>query len=254
VGIDVACARFKRLPICFAALNGKRLEPLSLPDALAAKIPVGSGNIEIQEASPFNSTAAALVDALDEIAKEQDWRIARVAMDAPAAPPRTGERASEVALRKLGLASFQTPDVSRWIEVKSACRGHLEAHRPLAHLPHANKVWMLYGFEIFNALRAKSAIEAIEVYPYAIVRALVPACPHKSSLEGYRRQLEAVAAATGWTGADLQEVLSRAVPGRIHDRLDAFMSAWVASLDGQQRRAYGNENDRDDAIWVALTR
>ena len=39
-------------------------------------------------------------------------------------------------------------------------------------MPHANKIWMLYGFAIFKAVRANRH-EVIEVYPYAIVRALL---------------------------------------------------------------------------------
>jgi hypothetical protein len=38
--------------------------------------------------------------------------------------------------------------------------------------------------------------------------------------------------------------------GTNHDRLDAFMAAWVASLPKRRRRAIGNEDDPDDAIWV----
>jgi predicted nuclease with RNAse H fold len=109
---------------------------------------------------------------------------------------------------------------------------------------------MLYGFEIFKALRARCTSEVIEVYPYAIVHALLRKCPHKSTPDGYRRQVEALANETGWSWDDLKRALGRAVPGTKHDKLDAFMAAWVASLAPQRRRAYGNEKDPDDAIWV----
>ena len=36
--------------------------------------------------------------------------------------------------------------------------------------------------------------------------------------------------------------------GSTHDRLDAFLSAWVASLDEKDRKAFGTPPD--DAIWV----
>jgi Protein of unknown function (DUF429) len=99
-------------------------------------------------------------------------------------------------------------------------------------------------------LRARGICEIIEVYPYAIVRALLSECSHKSTPEGYQRQLEALARTTGWKGHDLECALRRAVTGTRHDRLDAYMAAWVASLDTQDRRAYGNEWDPNDAIWV----
>lgn len=147
------------------------------------------------------------------------------------------------------LSSFQTPDEERWRQVFRTCREHLGRGGALSRMPHANQIWMLYGFELFEALRAIGH-EVIEVYPYAIVRALLPECPHKRTAEGYRRQLELVAAATNWSPLDLERALKRSVPGTKDDRLDAFMAAWVAGLSKHERRAYGNENDPDDAIWV----
>jgi hypothetical protein len=40
--------------------------------------------------------------------------------------------------------------------------------------------------------------------------------------------------------------------GTNHDRLDAFMAAWVASMDRMQRRAHGIETDPNDAAWVPI--
>jgi predicted nuclease with RNAse H fold len=250
VGIDVACAKRKRLPICFAAYEDTRLEPLLIPLELAKKFPVGRGNVEIMQDAPFRREAAALTDALNHVCTERGWSIMRIAIDAPAAPPGTGIRASEQALRESGLSSFQTPNAGGWNRLRQDCREHFRVGGPLNRLPHANKIWMLYGFEIFKALRARSTSEVIEVYPYAIVHALLRKCPHKSTPEGYWRQLETLAIATGWNCNDLECALGRAVPGTRHDKLDAFMAAWVASLAPQSRRAYGNEKDPDDAIWV----
>jgi predicted nuclease with RNAse H fold len=250
VGIDVACAKRKRLPICFAAYEGSRLEPLLIPLELAEKFPVGRGNVEIAQDAPFRREAAALTDALNHVCMAQGWSIMRIAIDAPAAPPATGIRASEQALRDSGLSSFQTPNVEGWNRLRQDCRKHLRVEGPLNRLPHANKIWMLYGFEIFKALRAGCTGEVIEVYPYAIVHALLRECPHKSTPEGYRRQVETLANETGWNWNDLEYALGRAVPGTKHDKLDAFMAAWIASLAPQSRRAYGNEKNPDDAIWV----
>jgi predicted nuclease with RNAse H fold len=121
---------------------------------------------------------------------------------------------------------------------------------PLNRIPHANKIWMLYGFEIFKALRKTGGYEVIEVYPYAIVKTLLTDPPSKKTPDGYRCQLESVAAATNWTPIDLERALKRSVPGTNRDRLDAFMAASVASLPKRRRRAIGNEDDPDDAIWV----
>ena len=228
VGIDVACAQRKRLPICVAGFRGDRLESLELPPEIARALPLGPGNIEILQDAPFRSAAVMLAGTLDRGAKKHNWEITRVAIDAPAAPPATGERVAEKALRQRGLSSFQTPDEKRWHQIFRTCREHLRRGGALSRTPHANKIWMLYGFEIFEALRAIGH-EVIEVYPYAIVRALLPECPHKRTAEGYRRQLESVAAATNWLPLDLERALRRSVPGTKDDKLDAFMAAWVAS-------------------------
>ena len=87
---------------------------------------------------------------------------------------------------------------------------------------------MLFGFELFACLKSELSTEVIEVYPFAIVRALLPACDHKSTEQGYRDQLDAVAAQTGWKPQNLEARLKVTVPGSRHDRLDAFMAAWVA--------------------------
>jgi hypothetical protein len=69
---------------------------------------------------------------------------------------------------------------------------------------------------------------------------------------GYRDQLIAVSARTGWEPRKLEVRLKATVPGSQHDQLDAFMAAWVASLAPRKRRAFGNARRPDDAIWVPL--
>jgi hypothetical protein len=97
-----------------------------------------------------------------------------------------------------------------------------------------------------NGLKA----EVIEVYPFAIIRALLPVCAHKSTEQGYRDQLIAIAARTGWEPQNLEARLKMTVPGSRHDRLDAFMAGWVASLSPEHRHALGDAQQPDDAIWV----
>jgi hypothetical protein len=111
---------------------------------------------------------------------------------------------------------------------------------------------MLFGFELFASIRSGLKAEVIEVYPFAIVRALLPACQHKTTEQGYRDQLAAVAARTGWEPQKLEARLKATAPGSRHDRLDAFMAAWIASLPPERRRAFGDARRPDDAIWVPL--
>jgi predicted nuclease with RNAse H fold len=254
VGIDVACRAGKRLPLCAVATTGDRLEPLSIPATLAARIPRGRGNREITEAEPFREAALQAARAVREIAAAMDWSIERIAVDAPGAPPSAGPRASEHELGREGLSSFSTPARAAWDGIRERGSRHLDERGQLARLPHANKIWMLFGFALFESLRAELGCEVIEVYPFAIVRALLESCAHKSTEQGYRDQLTAIAAQTGWDPGELEAQLKPSVPGSRHDRLDAFMAAWVASLPADQCRAYGDPADPDDAIWVPLSR
>jgi len=191
VGIDVACAAGKRLPICVVS-GGIPLTPLMIPKHLAGLIPRGVGNREVTAAEPFHEAARDVVRAINRIAIEMGWQLKRFALDAPAGPPATSSRESEDELGRLGLSSFRTPPASAWASIRQKCANHLRVGGSAATLPYANKIWMLFGFELFACLKSDLSADAIEVYPFAIVRTLLPACEHKSTEQGYREQLAAV--------------------------------------------------------------
>ena len=251
IGIDVACGGGKKLPICVVSA-GHPLVPLAIPAHLAVLIPRGAGNKEIAAAQPFREAARGFVSTFKHIVDEMGWTVERMALDAPTAPPAKGNRSSENELARAGLSSFRTPDVSAWTDIRATCVDHLRSGGALSKLPYANKIWMLYGFELCASLKSDLATEVIEVYPFAIIRALLPACEHKSTEQGYRNQLAAVAAHTGWKPQSLEARLRAVVSGSRHDRLDAFMAAWVASLPVNARRAFGDVVQLDDAIWVPV--
>lgn len=251
LGIDVACAKGKRLPVCFARVAGTQLEPLQLPPALAQLLPRGLGNCEVRQPKPFLELAGQAVEAIKSISREMNWTIVRVAVDAPAAPARAGTRRCEAELVAAGLSVFRTPGKDEWADVIARCRTFLNSDGALARLPNANRVWMLYGFELFSALR-EAGFDTIEVYPYAIIHALLRDHPHKSTDEGYRLQLAAIAECTGWVPIALDAQLREAAVGGRHDRLDAFMASWIASLPAEKTKTYGDANDWSDAIWIPV--
>ena len=114
-----------------------------------------------------------------------------------------------------------------------------ESARGCGISPACDKIWMLFGFELFLALKGGLTAEIIEVYPFAIVRALTRTREHKSTEQGYRDQLAAVAGRTGLEPLTPEAQLKATVPGSRHDRLDAYMAAWVATLAPQRPRAFG---------------
>jgi len=224
----------------------------TIPKHLAGLIPRGVGNKEITAAAPFQEAARGVVSTINRIVGEMGWQVERIAVDAPAAPPATGSRASENELGRLGLSSFRTPAASAWVDIREKCANHLRLGGSAATLPHANKIWMRFGFELFASLKGGLRAEVIEVYPFAIVRALLPTCKHKSTEQGYRDQLDAVAARTGWgttePGSEAEGDGAWKPPRparRIHGGLGA-------SLPPEGLCAFGDAQRPDDAIWVPL--
>jgi hypothetical protein len=72
---------------------------------------------------------------------------------------------------------------------------------------------------------------------------------HKSEPGAVDEQLEAASRYTGWpTGRSGDPVLAEIAWGTPHDRLDAYLSSWVASLPPNDRAAFGWPPG--DAIWV----
>ena len=239
VGIDVACAAGKRLPI-YVVLAGQPLMPLAIPKHLGAAIPRGIGNREVTAVATFRAAALRVASSINRIVVEMGGHLERVAVDAPAAPPAANSRASENELGRLGLSSFRTSAAGAWDGILQKCVEHLGSGGSTATLPHANKIWMLFGFELFNCLKAGLGTEVIEVYPFAIVRVVLPACEHKSTGQGYRDQLIAVATPTGWKPQDLEAKLRATATGssrRIDGSLGRQLAAGTAARDRRRRAA-----------------
>ncbi len=105
---------------------------------------------------------------------------------------------------------------------------------------------MLVGFALFARLRMEW--ECLEVFPQATVALLGVGGTHKSRHEGLEAQLAAAARWTGWPDPPSTGALSTIGYGSRHDQLDAYLAAWVASLDESQREALGTPPT--DVIWV----
>lgn len=248
-GIDVAIAKGKRLPICLAQWQEGRLEPLEIRAEALPKPPRGNGNRESLKPDVVEAFTKEVVAVLDSLATAIGVSVQCIAIDAPSAPCADGleRRRAECAMDKLGYSCIPTPTAAGFTEIRANCKAHLERGGALSRLPHANQVWMLVGFALFRALRSSRTV--IEVYPHAIIRSLGVLSQHKSTPTGYADQLAAAARVTGWSNpADLHEALRRRTYGAKHDRLDAFLSAWVAALPFAELTACGE--GPDDVIWI----
>ena len=249
VGIDVAFAKKKRLPVCICVQEDKRLVPLRLKRHGLRRPPHGRGNAAALEPTVVDRFAKDVRSYIDAVAKEEAVSIARIAIDAPSDFRAEGQprRFAEVAMDGAHIKCFATPSCRQFAEIRRKAGTHLAAKKPESQLPHANQLWMLVGFALFRELAAVA--DCIEVHPQAIASELGAAKTHKSDPRGLCAQLEAASMCTGWPGTKKDEPsLDDICFGSAHDKLDAYLSAWVASLDEPDRRAFGKPPH--DAIWV----
>ena len=186
---------------------------------------------------------------LRRVEKHFDVHIVRIAIDAPSAPRRDGLtlREAEAALDREDISYIQTPGRAAFDLMPERVRQHLAGGGSEATLPCANQLWMLFGFSLFEALSG-AGWTCLEVYPQATVRILGSGQQHKSTPGAVEAQMAATARHTGWPENADESALKSVAYGSLHDRFDAYLAAWVASLPDNERRPMGTPPD--DVIWV----
>jgi hypothetical protein len=248
-GIDVAVALSKRLPVVVCVRDRGRLTPLPLAGA-ASRPPRGIGNVAVAldaAATPaFAADAAAYLHAVEA---EYGVAVRRIAIDAPRGPAPAGTlRVSEAGLAARGVPFYVTPDEAGWARVREQVRAHLATGGPAGRLPQANRLWMLAGFALFS--RLEQEWECLEAFPHATGLVLGAAGECKLTPAGHDGRLAAVAVRTGWPDPPLAGAVDGIAFGARHDKLDAYLCAWVASLDESEREGVGGPPD--DTIWLPL--
>ena len=248
IGIDLAIAKNKTLPICFCRWEQGRLLPFPV-QALLHRPPRGRGNLAVlddQRVQEFVEEAAQYISA---VASELGVRVERIGIDAPRAAreDQSRRRLSEIAMDKAGISCFTTPSTNEFNMIFEKVRQHIAEGGAESHLPHANQLWMYVGFRLFE--RLSEIAPCIEVFPQAAARAMGAGAIHKSKKGAVEKQLNEAAQYTGWPCNEGAEVsLSEIGFGNSHDRLDAYLSAWVAALPESKRVAMGSPPH--DVIWV----
>ena len=251
VGIDVAFAKRKYLPVCVCVCRDGRLIPLPLKGGPVSP-PRGSGNVASLDRTVVRRFARDAARYLRAVADWQQLEIVRIAIDAPRdyRAEDLPRRAADAAMAAAGISCFTTPSRQDFSRIRHKVEVHLNEGGSESRLPHANQLWMLAGFSLFEELGRLA--ECIEVFPQAIVRAIGAGRVHKSKAAGLRVQIAAGARHTGWSSAEeFESVLEGSGHGPKHDKLDAYLSAWVASLDEDARVAFGVPPH--DVIWIPRT-
>lgn len=248
VGIDLAVAKGKRLPVVICTWKGGRLVPEKLAE-LRFKPPRGRGNVAVLNPESVAEFCDEAANYLCACASALSIEITRIGIDAPSAPAKNGcgRRAAEKAMDRAGVSCFATPSPAEWSVIFTKVRDHLKAGGAEARLPHANQLWMVVGFQLYK--RLAEIAPCIEVFPQATVRSLNAGDIYKTSREGRRAQLSAASKRTGWPNDLLESPnINQIAFGREHDRLDAYLACWVAAVDEDARIAFGNPPD--DVIWL----
>ncbi len=252
VGIDLAIAKNKYLPIAVCTWEQGRLVPQPLR-RLSLTPPRGRGNAAILDIHSVQRFAREAVVYVTAVCDRLGLIPTRIGIDAPSGPrsPRLTRRAAETALDQAGIRCFATPSASEFEGIRAKVAHYLSEGGAEDRIPHANQLWMLVGFAVFEAFARLAP--CLEVFPQATARAMGSGQVHKSRPGAVDVQLSAAASCTGWPVCGREECrLDEIAWGPSHDQLDAYLSAWVASLEESDRVSYGRPPD--DAIWVPRIR
>jgi hypothetical protein len=248
VGIDVAFAKNKVLPVSVCVRpDGKSVDILPLRVSFG-KPPAGQGNVRALDEQVRRQFCEGVLAWVGKLEEGKRLKVRRVAIDAPSDYCRhaSGRRAAERSLDVHGISCFATPTEDEFRAKVEASRKFLADGGKANRLPNANQLWMLVGFELFRTLGQR--YECIETYPQSIVHELKCAGRHKSTEQGLQGQMDEAAKLFGVSTTEMRAKLLAMGYGSAHDRLDAFLSAWVASLDEKDRKGFGTPPD--DVIWV----
>ena len=249
IGIDVACAKGKYLPLVICSEENGRLIPLPLAN-YQTNPPRGIGNASTLHDKLNQAFADDVARYIETVCKAFHLNPVRIGIDSPLRPRDNylKRRLAEQALDKAGISCYTTPSSNDFEAIKAKGIAHLEAGKPIQNLPHAHQIFMLLGFALNE--RLSKIAECIEVYPHATVKQLGVADIHKSKGNQAELQLSAMSYYTGWpkTGDDWSQA-DNVCLGPTHDRVDAYSAAWVASLSEQDRICFGDA-EKSDAIWI----
>lgn len=247
-GIDVACAKQKRLPVSVVVRRNGIAEPLPLRKC-GILPPLGAGNRRALDQRWRSEFVEATYDYLRALEAHFGITIRRIAIDAPSDPKAEGmeRRRCERALAGDRIPYFPTPSPEEFEEIVRCARQHLDAGGRETSIPGANQLWMLVGFDLFGRLRP-GWDECLEVFPHAIAWVLKASQHRKSDAIGCAERLDAARRHTGWPRTTDLAALAGIGFGLRHDKLDAYLSAWVASLEDSEREPLGG--DPRDTIWL----
>ena len=252
IGIDVSCAKKKRCPISICVKKDGKLVPL----LLAKKMPLpprGFGNAATLIEENNIAYALAIKNYIVDVCRVHNLTPARIAIDAPLLPKGNNlkRRIAERELDSLKINYYATPSQSEFESIINRGKLHLKEGGEVNRLPHSMQIFMLAGFAIYQAV--KNIASCIEVFPHATAKLLGTASKHKTKENQAYVQLHAMSKYTGWPCLeDEWKTVKDICSGDLHDKVDAYSAAWVASLDVEQHLVLGEPIVNDAIILPRL--
>jgi hypothetical protein len=164
VGIDVAIAKRKRLPISICHWVDGKCVPLPLR-RLGTQPPAGRGYAAVLDKNAIGEFVDETAFYLEKVCERLGVYIHRIGIDAPSAPrpPLISRREAECAMDREGISCFATPSGEDFVGILEKVRRHLSTGGAESRIPHANQLWMLVGFQLFE--RLAQIAPCLEVYP-----------------------------------------------------------------------------------------
>src|SRR5690606_25302001 len=212
--------------------------------------PYGHGNKLVVEHEYNLNYARQIRQYISDVCHFYGVKPERIAIDSPLRlrSEEIDYRVAEREVNQAGIRCYKTPSKPEFDEIINKVRRHLALGGEVARVPHAMQLWMLAGFEISREL-AKIA-PVLEVFPQANIRRLIPNTKHKTRKGVPKLQLEAIARYTGWPATPRDwKILKRISAGSMHDQVDAYSAAWVASLNEAELEVFGDVESQD-VVWV----
>jgi len=247
IGIDLAIAKGKFLPVVVCTWDDGRFVPQPLRQ-LELVPPQGMGNAATLNHAVVGRFVGEARTYVTRTCQQLALVPTRIGIDAPSAPRRSelARRHAEVALDRAGISCFTTPSKTEFDAICDKVARHLADGGREDRIPHANQLWMRVGFALFVEL--SELAPCIEVFPQAIARAIEAGDVHKSRVGAAVAQLAVAARYTGWPTLQSDSSLDTIAWGAAHDQVDAYLSAWIAGLEENDRAPLGAPPD--DVIWV----
>ena len=207
IGIDLAIAKGKFLPVVVCTWNDGRFVPQPLRQ-LDLTPPQGMGNAGSLDQAAVRRFVRDARTYIQATCERLGLVPTRIGIDAPSTPKRLGlgRRRAEIALDQAGIRCFTTPSETEFEAILSKVSRHLGSGGREDRIPHANQLWMRVGFALFAEL--SPLVPCLEVFPQATARVIGSGNTHKSQSAAVAAQLAAVAVFTGWPAQNSAPPLS----------------------------------------------